>query len=75
MLHRSLAWKRLSGIPYPGKTREIILGFTSLPAEKASPDKLLSLLRQYWGIEAGLHFRRDVTLHEDATRPTVGKAG
>jgi len=60
---------------YKGKTREIVYGLTSLPAEKASPDKLLSLLRQYWGIEAGLHFRRDVTLHEDATRLTVGKSG
>ena len=60
---------------HKGKTREIVYGLTSLPAEKASPEKLLSLIRQYWGIEAGLHFRRDVTLHEDATRLTVGKSG
>jgi predicted transposase YbfD/YdcC len=60
---------------HKGQTREITYGLTSLPADKASPDKLLSLLRQYWGIEAGLHFRRDVTLHEDATRMTVGKSG
>jgi hypothetical protein len=36
---------------------------------------LLDLVRQYWGIENGLHYRRDVTLHEDATRLTVGNAG
>jgi predicted transposase YbfD/YdcC len=60
---------------HKGKTREIVYGLTSLPPEKAKPGKLLSLLRQYWGIENGLHFRRDVTFHEDATRLTVGKAG
>ncbi len=60
---------------YKGQTREIVYGLTSLPADKASPDQLLTLLRQYWGIEAGLHFRRDVTLHEDATRLTVGNSG
>ena len=25
-------------------------------------------MRQHWGIENGLHYRRDVTLREDATR-------
>ena len=28
------------------------------------------MLRSYWGIENGLHYRRDVTLHEDETRFT-----
>jgi predicted transposase YbfD/YdcC len=56
-------------------TRQITYGLTSLPPEKVSPKKLLSLLRQYWGIENGLHYRRDVTLNEDRTRLTVGKAG
>ncbi|MGB9592094.1 MAG: hypothetical protein ACPL1K_06220, partial [Candidatus Kryptoniota bacterium] len=48
---------------------------TGLMPQKASPRKLLALTRQYWGIESGLHYRRDVTLHEDATRLTVGAAG
>jgi predicted transposase YbfD/YdcC len=26
------------------------------------------MLRSYWQIENGLHYRRDVTLHEDHTR-------
>jgi predicted transposase YbfD/YdcC len=60
---------------YGGRTREIIYGLTSLSAQKAGPAKLLSLTRNYWGIENGLHYRRDVTLHEDATRLTVGQAG
>jgi len=57
-----------------GRTRQVVYGLTSLSAQKAGPEKLLCLLREYWGIESGLHYRRDVTLHEDATRLTVGKS-
>lgn len=57
------------------RTRQVVYGLTSLTPQKASPRKLLALTRQYWGIESGLHYRRDVTLHEDATRLTVGAAG
>jgi predicted transposase YbfD/YdcC len=39
------------------------------------PRHLMHLMRDYWGIENGLHYRRDVTLHEDATRTTVGHTG
>jgi predicted transposase YbfD/YdcC len=60
---------------YGGKTRELVYGLTSLPPSRSNPAKLLSLIREYWGIENGLHYRRDVTLHEDATRLTVGQAG
>jgi predicted transposase YbfD/YdcC len=58
-----------------GYTREVVYGLTSLSLKQASPKKLIRLLRSYWGIESGLHYRRDVTLHEDATRFTVGQAG
>lgn len=47
---------------------EIAYGVTSLTASEASPARLLSLNRGHWGIENGLHYRRDVTLHEDAGR-------
>jgi predicted transposase YbfD/YdcC len=57
------------------KTREIVYGLTSLTPSQAPPDRLLKLTRDYWGIENGLHYRRDVTLQEDATRLTVGQAG
>lgn len=60
---------------YPGRRREVVYGLTSLTPEAASPGKLLALTRQYWGIENGLHYRRDVTLQEDATRLTVGNSG
>lgn len=58
-----------------GSTRQVVYGLTSLSPEQASPKKLLSLIRSYWGIETGLHYRRDVTLHEDATRLTLGNSG
>ena len=50
-------------------------GITSLSREQASPTQLLQLRRQHWLIETGLHYRRDVTFHEDATRMTIGAAG
>lgn len=53
----------------------MVYGLTSLPPDKASPTRLLKCIRQYWGIESGLHYRRDVTLHEDAKRLTVGSSG
>jgi len=36
---------------------------------------LLVLVRQHWQIESGLHYRRDVTLHEDVTRLIAGNSG
>lgn len=58
-----------------GYSRQVVYGMTSLSPERASPNKLLALVRQYWEIETGLHYRRDVTLKEDATRLTIGNAG
>jgi predicted transposase YbfD/YdcC len=50
------------------KRQEIVYGGTSLPLEDTGPEQLLDMLRSYWGIESGLHYRRDVSLHEDQTR-------
>jgi len=61
--------------PNGKRTRQVVYGLTSLTAKEASPTRLLQLIRQYWGIESGLHYRRDVTLREDATRLSVGSAG
>ena len=55
--------------------REITYGITSLQPQKANPKKILELNKTYWGIESGLHYRRDVTLQEDYTRLTVGDSG
>lgn len=47
---------------------EVNYGVTSLTAEEASPSQLLKIVRGHWGIENGLHYRRDDTLHEDRCR-------
>lgn len=49
---------------------EIQYGLTSLTAQEASPERLLAIVRSEWGIENGLHYRRDVTFQEDQTRMT-----
>ena len=55
--------------------KRVIYGFTSLSRDEVAPAKLLALIRSYWGIENGLHYRRDVTLREDKTRITDRNAG
>jgi predicted transposase YbfD/YdcC len=55
-------------------TQETVYGITSLTREKASPERLLQLTRGHWGIENGLHYRRDVTMAEDASRIRKGGA-
>ncbi len=49
---------------------EVVYGLTDLKQAEASPAQLLSYVRDYWGIENGLHYRRDKTLHEESTRMT-----
>jgi predicted transposase YbfD/YdcC len=46
-------------------THEVVYGITSLTVEEADPARLLRLNRCHWGIENGLHYRRDETLRED----------
>jgi len=52
---------------------EVQYGLTSLAAREASPQRLLGIVRSEWGIESGLHYRRDVTFQEDHTRMTDKK--
>ena len=54
---------------------EVQYGLTSLIRKKASPERLLSIVRSEWGIENGLHYRRDVTFQEDCTRMIDKKMG
>lgn len=49
-------------------TEETVYGITSLSPQKGSANLMLEWTRDHWGIENGLHFRRDTTLHEDAIR-------
>jgi predicted transposase YbfD/YdcC len=71
-LERHFIWRR------NGKsiktTTEVEYGITSLTRNEATPLNLLNIRRAHWGIETGLHYRRDVTFKEDATRLTLGNA-
>jgi hypothetical protein len=53
-------------------TQEIVYGITSLTPKMAGPERLLELSRDQWSIENHLHYRRDVTLGEDA-RPAFAR--
>jgi predicted transposase YbfD/YdcC len=53
---------------------QVRYGVSSLPAHLADPKRLLELTRGHWGIENGLHYRRDVTFHEDHAQLRMGHA-
>lgn len=72
-LERKFTWLRQGQVIKT--SRKVEYGMTSLPRYKANAARLLNMRRQYWQIETGLHYRRDVTFREDATRMTIGAAG
>jgi predicted transposase YbfD/YdcC len=49
---------------------ETTYGVTSLTCTEASAARLLETVRAHWGIENGLHYRRDETFREDRCRIT-----
>lgn len=49
-------------------SRETVYGISSLSVAQADARRLLALTRGHWGIENRLHYKRDVTLGEDASR-------
>jgi len=55
-------------------TVETVRGITSLSPERADATRLQTLTRGHWDIENGLHYRRDVTMGEDASRVRKGVA-
>jgi hypothetical protein len=55
-------------------TVEVVRGISSLGPGRADAGRLLGLTRGHWGIENGSHYRRDVTLGEDASRIRKGSA-
>lgn len=55
-------------------SHETVYAITSLDRDHASPEALLAMAREHWGIENRLHWRRDVLLGEDASRIRSGAA-
>jgi predicted transposase YbfD/YdcC len=55
-------------------TQETSYGVTSLQRSEVTPPRLLQMVRAHWGIENGLHYRRDVTLQEDHSRVRMRRA-
>jgi predicted transposase YbfD/YdcC len=82
MLQDYLDWPYLAQVMRVERTRitklktehEISYAITSLPASAADTLRLLTICRAHWRIENGLHYRRDVTLQEDASLVRVGHA-
>lgn len=56
------------------RTVEVRYGITSLPPTVANAARIMMIARTEWGIENGLHYRRDVTLDEDACQVRRGNA-
>ena len=56
-----------------GKERvEVVYGVTSLCPERATPERLLTLVRGQWQIENKSHWVRDVTFDEDRSQVRCG---
>lgn len=72
-LERQFNWLR-AGTCYK-QTCEVEYGIVSRVRSEATPLQVLQNRREHWYIETGLHYRRDVTLREDATRMTTGVMG
>jgi len=51
---------------------ELVYGVTSLSAERATPERLLELVRGHWAIENKSHWVRDVTFDEDRSQVRSG---
>jgi predicted transposase YbfD/YdcC len=51
---------------------EVVYGVTSLRPERATPHRLLELVRDHWGIENKSHWVRDVTFDEDRSQVRCG---
>lgn len=51
---------------------EVVYGISSLSLQQAPAPRILALVREHWAIENRLHWRRDVTLGEDACQTRTG---
>jgi len=63
---------RISQRPHR-RSREVRYGISSAPTSCLRASELLTRVRGHWQIENGLHYRRDVTLDEDASLARMGQ--
>ncbi len=56
------------------RSTEVAYAITSYAKEQAGRKALAAAARGHWGIENGLHWVRDVTMHEDASKVRSGSA-
>ena len=65
--------ERTARILNTGEVRhQIVYGLSSLSMRQGPPERMLALIRTHWHIENRLHWRRDVTLGEDACQTRTG---
>ena len=82
LLQEYVDWPYLAQVVRVSRTRitklktehEVRYAISSLPEAVADAARLLTICRAHWRIENGLHYRRDVTLKEDASLVRVGQA-
>ena len=67
--------RRSQAIKSGQQSEQTIYGLTSLAVDEFGAKELLALTRNHWGIENGLHYRRDVTFKEDLIRQTSHNGG
>ena len=65
--------ERTTTILKTGEIRhQVVYGLSNLSLRQAGPERILALVRRHWRIENRLHWRRDVTLGEDACQTRTG---
>ncbi|MEO7021349.1 MAG: hypothetical protein ABI234_14420 [Ktedonobacteraceae bacterium] len=55
-------------------TQEYVYGITSLTPKRVDPLRVMDVIRDHWSIENRLHYRRDVTLADNACQVRKGSA-